>query len=119
MKKIKTSEAIGPALDWLVYLCYWGGDVEKYGDDYLKYKGRIGDGDSMWSPSTSWQDGGPIVERGRINLRASGAGNWVARSHDVAHPKLIIQYGPTALIAAMRCCVVSKLGDEVEVPEEL
>lgn len=28
-------------------------------------------------------------------------------------------YGPTPLIAAMRCYVASKLGDEVEIPEEL
>ena len=27
--------------------------------------------------------------------------------------------GPTPLIAAMRCYVASKLGDEVEVPDEL
>ena len=30
-----------------------------------------------------------------------------------------MQFGPTPLIAAMRCYVASKLGDEVEVPEEL
>lgn len=29
------------------------------------------------------------------------------------------QTGPTPLIAAMRCYVARKLGDEVEVPEEL
>jgi len=28
-------------------------------------------------------------------------------------------YGPTPLIAAMRCYVASKLGEEVEAPEEL
>jgi hypothetical protein len=28
-------------------------------------------------------------------------------------------HGPTPLIAAMRCYVQSKLGDEVEAPEEL
>ena len=28
-------------------------------------------------------------------------------------------YGPTPLIAAMRCYVASKLGDEVNIPEEL
>ena len=27
--------------------------------------------------------------------------------------------GPTPLIAAMRCIVASRLGDEVEIPEEL
>ena len=28
-------------------------------------------------------------------------------------------FGPTPLIAAMRCFVASKLGDEVDVPDEL
>jgi hypothetical protein len=28
-------------------------------------------------------------------------------------------YGPTPLIAAMRCYVEAKLGDEVEIPKEL
>jgi hypothetical protein len=28
-------------------------------------------------------------------------------------------YGPTPLIAAMRCYVASKIGLEVEIPEEL
>jgi len=31
----------------------------------------------------------------------------------------IVSYGPTPLIAAMRCFCASKLGDEVEVPGEL
>jgi hypothetical protein len=30
-----------------------------------------------------------------------------------------VAFGPTPLIAAMRCYVISKLGDEVEVPDEL
>ena len=30
-----------------------------------------------------------------------------------------LEYGPTPLIAAMRCFVVSKLGDEVNVPDDL
>jgi hypothetical protein len=28
-------------------------------------------------------------------------------------------YGPTPLVAAMRCYVASQLGDEVDVPDEL
>ena len=31
----------------------------------------------------------------------------------------LVTTGPTPLVAAMRCFVVSKLGDEVEVPDEL
>jgi hypothetical protein len=30
-----------------------------------------------------------------------------------------VVYGPTPLIAAMRCFVSSRLGDEVEIPKEL
>jgi hypothetical protein len=30
-----------------------------------------------------------------------------------------LQYGNTPLIAAMRCYVASKMGDEIEIPEEL
>jgi hypothetical protein len=32
---------------------------------------------------------------------------------------VVTEYGQTPLIAAMRCYVVSKLGEEVEVPDEL
>lgn len=37
----------------------------------------------------------------------------------MADPGIPEGYGPTPLIAAMRCFVASKLGDEVEVPDEL
>jgi hypothetical protein len=30
-----------------------------------------------------------------------------------------IEHGPTPLIAAMRCYIASKMGDEVKVPDEL
>jgi hypothetical protein len=32
---------------------------------------------------------------------------------------VILLDGPTPLIAAMRCYVASKMGDEIELPEEL
>jgi hypothetical protein len=32
---------------------------------------------------------------------------------------LYVEYGPTPLIAAMRCYVASKLGDEIDLPKEL
>jgi hypothetical protein len=34
-------------------------------------------------------------------------------------PAVSEEVGPTPLVAAMRCYVASKLGDEVEVPDEL
>jgi hypothetical protein len=114
--KIKTSALTGVALDWAVAKCE---DVwVEYVDDEItqcllqKPSGR-------YAPSTDWAQGGPIIERERLliqpELGKEGAGNaWYCVAitpHDA--------YGATPLIAAMRCYVASKLGDEVEVPDEL
>jgi hypothetical protein len=64
-------------------------------------------------PSTDWSQGGPIIERERISITHQ-VGRWAAQTDDD-----LFAYGPTPLIAAMRCYVASKLGDEVEIPEEL
>jgi hypothetical protein len=78
-----------------------------------------------WNPSTDWAQGGPIIEREGIAVdceRSSGrVSGWVA-CNEVAGDEnwdANVHYGPTPLVAAMRCYVASKLGDEVEIPEEL
>lgn len=103
---MKTSELSGAALDWAVSKCegiQWEQgdlDAQEYGPGFR--------------PSTNWAHGGPIIERERIELRGDGDKGWIA--DDNLNPS---QWGPTPLIAAMRCYVASKLGDEVEVPEGL
>jgi len=68
-----------------------------------------------YDPSTSWQHGGPIIECEFIGLqRWNEEHEWAA---DIGGG--FEQYGPTPLIAAMRVYVASKLGDDVDVPEEL
>lgn len=117
--KIKVSEATNVQLDWLV------GTIEhSLGFEYRPRTKKCYAYDKtklmkVYSPTTSWAQGGPIIERERLNLRASGAGDWVASTHDLAHPERRIQYGPTPLTAAMRCFISSRLGEEVEVPDEL
>lgn len=85
-----------------------------------------------WSPSTDWAQGGPIIEReeltvGPYYLDGKLAG-WEAFNHKTIAWDESGEYirgsehnctSPTPLIAAMRCFVASKLGDEVNVPEEL
>jgi hypothetical protein len=76
-----------------------------------------------WTPSTDWSQGGPIIEREKISIEHlygagdAGADVWVATR--VEGSSISEEQGSTALIAAMRCYVASKLGDEVELPEEL
>lgn len=79
-----------------------------------------------FEPSTDWSIGGPIIERERITLiPADGPGHFDAQPVDglrwLARMPLasVNEKGDTALIAAMRAFVASKLGYEVEVPEVL
>jgi len=87
--------------------------VAKYADlPYPIVYDEHGDTEEV-SPSTDWSQGGPIIEREKMTLEWTGE-NWMAYiRHDDEY------FGPTPLIAAMRCYVASKLGDEVEIPEEL
>lgn len=117
--KVKTSELQGPALDWAVAKCEGYTDYCPETEKMLPPRKEYG-----WVSlceyhySSDWAQGGPIVERERIDL------SWAFSSpHDwSAWPKndgTRRTDGPTPLIAAMRCFVASRLGDEVEVPDEL
>jgi hypothetical protein len=108
--KMKTSELTGAALDWAVAMAEnWAGadfEVRPY--------------------STDWAQGGPIIERECICIhQRMGETAWWA---DYANPQVkpagtghrfLFKQAPTPLIAAMRCYVASKLGDTVDIPEEL
>ena len=70
----------------------------------------------MWGWATDWAQAGPIIDREGIWLE-----HHIAAKVHGAHKGDAVWFhkGPTPLIAAMRCYVASKLGDEVEIPEEL
>ena len=114
---MKTAELKDAALDWAVAKC------EGWSDEGLE---DIAKGDKFPEHdfSTNWAQGGPIIEREKIDLLASiDGGEWTAEiwsySYNGGGANSLTKYGPTPLIAAMRCYVASKLGEEVDVPEEL
>jgi hypothetical protein len=110
---MKTNELTGAALDWAVAKCE--------GVTWMAFPGYLyqhGEGHY----SSDWSQGGPIIERESMgiwmyqwNEQGEAEQGWYAEDKDGDH----VQTGPTPLIAAMRCYVASKLGDEVDVPEEL
>ena len=146
---MKTSELTGFALDWAVAKCegateFWFDTIATYwvtlhGRDRALSKGWA----QSFTPSTDWSQGGPVIEQEGITT-AFCSGDlgeprtyWIAtneqqswdygygpyheqdedRSLCISKPN--VTKGPTPLIAAMRCYVASKLGPEVDVPEEL
>jgi hypothetical protein len=121
MTKIKTSELTKMALRWVVAQCEYGDGrqiVVLHGHS-IGVESHTGSGfQFIFRPDEDWSQGGPIIEREKLKLRPGGGADsddWVAASYSGAWCCV----GPTPLTAAMRCFVASKLGDEVDVPEEL
>lgn len=79
---------------------------------------------STYEPSKSWAQGGPIIERAGIEVgpapgvRPVGK-SWLSEFPCNPESKAYRAHGPTPLIAAMRCYVAAKLGDECDIPDEL
>jgi hypothetical protein len=123
---MKTSELTGQALDWAVAKCEGYTGLHKIVGrmphepqlGILPPRKEYGVMD-LWelSYSTDWSRAGPIIEREWIDLHCVNDSLWEAECPAVGG--LAMQNGPTPLIAAMRCYVASKLGDEVEIPTEL
>lgn len=120
--KIKTSEATPLQLNWLVATCEGIDNFDCMGVAY------VADPDQphfnkVFRPSTDWSHGGKIIEREGIELRVHVTHNnvitsWAAEK-DWPMNVTAGATGPTPLIAVMRCFISSKLGDIVDVPDEL
>jgi hypothetical protein len=111
---MKTSKLTGAALDWAVAKCEGlllpdGGNLQTFNKQLRAHPAKLG---TLYTPSIDWAQGGPIIEREGIAIGKSWEG-WKAFTETSGGE------GPTPLIAAMRCYVASKLGDEVELPEGL
>ena len=112
---MKTAELTGVALDWAV--CKAKGEYQCPVDEYT----------AVWMTnrrySTDWLLGGPIIEREEISISREFAASkveWAAWTPaPIRDDAEAFGYGPTPLIAAMRCYVASVLGDTVDIPEEL
>ena len=107
---MKTADLEGAALDWAVAKCE--GWVDKLGSVEVQVMMHCDD----FKYSTNWQQGGPIIEREKITPQYMDRGYWRAWT-EVGEKAHKVAYGPTPLIAAMRCYVASKLGDGIEIPE--
>ena len=130
MPIVKVSEATNIQLNWVVASIEEGVPVAEFltleklpqSEDFWKY-----------NYSTNWSQGGPIIEREGIATMPMGDdGEWLAitepcvfdttpdateRSWEIGG--LFAHRAETPLIAAMRCFICSRLGETVEVPEEL
>jgi hypothetical protein len=105
---MRVSDTTTNQLNWLVAKC----EGHNISTEDLRYQ--------QFQYSTDWTQGGPIIGREHIELRYHAvivAGIWYRDG--IGGECTYKAIGPTPLIAAMRCFVISKLGEEVEVPDDL
>jgi hypothetical protein len=107
---MKTNELTGAALDWAVAKCE-GGHIG-VANNGVFFDASNGEGFTSFNPSTDPSQAYPIILRECIATGKSW-GSWKAFTETSEGE------GPTPLVAAMRCYVASKLGDTVDVPDEL
>ena len=115
--KVKTSELKDKGLDFMVAKCL--GTL----GHYVQPNERRGT--TKWAVipqtrrySTNWAQGGPVIESEKISVFEAGK-FWGARPLQDGIKPIRDSFGPTPLTAAMRCLVSSRMGEEVDLPEEL
>lgn len=125
---ILTKDLIGKQLDWAVAVAlgvHWSenGYFVWPIDDQNKYPYRA----TTPNYSTDWAIGGVVADQHDISM--FGMNTWgeghCAHYHERKTDRGVVGkltargYGPTKLIAAMRCLVEEKIGSTVEVPTEI
>lgn len=113
--KVETDKLVGAQLDWAVAKAEGHSPYIQpaTGLNTIK-RGCVVD---YYNPSSNWSWAGPIIENELHSIQHAehskwGGVIWQAESGDN------LAYGPTFLIAAMRCYVKTKLGHTVEVPND-
>lgn len=127
---MKTAELTGAALDWAVAKCEGATNLRHdtiaiwwftlNGEDRALSRGWLTK--QNFAPSTDWSQGGPIIEREKIKLEyrdAAWSALMVYEDDDTEDVFASKEFGPAPLIAAMRCYVASKLGDDIDLPKDL
>lgn len=127
--KHKVSDLLGAQLDAAVALANGWTEWKEYGlhDGYPVW--QTGDVTSptysLFKPSLRWECAGPIIDREHIALRHCNsyppeqpeACVAPGSDYDTFVPgRASYATGPTILVAAMRAYVISKLGEEIELP---
>ena len=109
MSKVKTSALTGKPLDWAVGKARGFSDEQIFGwDTFKRCKELI-----PWA--NNWALSGKLLDSENMEVLQK-------RNPDSVLCRVLYgtwYEGPTILVAAMRAFVASKLGEEVEVPEDL
>ena len=125
--KVKTKDLKGRALDYVVALV-------TLSETHILVFCSNQTGQARWSLYSiklgyyreiphycTWREGDDIIDREKIMTMWCHTGEWkaVMASSEAKPPYFFRQNGANRRTAAMRCYILSKLGEEVEIPDNL
>ncbi len=118
---VKTDELLQDALNWAVcQAAGWAPTILSKIECQNELTTPVRVNGKSCRPSERWEYGALIVEEEIDQIsRYDTYPNYKANRFACDYYGNCEAVGPTMLIAAMRCYVKSKLGDEVEIPDEL
>jgi hypothetical protein len=127
--KIKVSELTQIQIDYLVAILQyphlvWGDSIGLHWASNQIVIPELKEPECYYNPSSDWSIAGKIIHKEKIHLLHSDDykenSKWIA---SIARENMvgwrILHHGETPVIAAMRSYIESKLGDTVEIPEDL
>lgn len=124
MVKKNSRTLAGVALDWAVARAEKMQVFVDVNDDLVRVVREMGvDDEPVFRPSQDWAFAGEVLARERIVLMPTRTGGWFTSMwgvrDDEGHVREVGIDADDPLTAVLRCLVFSKLGDFVEIPDEL
>lgn len=134
---MKVSKLTGPALDWAVAtatdsLNTWirSENPKRLGTSILDCSvdentgilmawSEAKDAFEPYSPSTNQEQGGQLIDRYFIATYTAVGHGWCAMMSKWTERTKTEWSGPTRLVAAMRCLVGARYGEDIDLPKEL
>jgi len=130
---LEVAELTGAALEWAVAGCIPDGTRVIYFDEDTGEPLYYDDcaGNQQFSPTTDWGQAGPLLVQHEIGVQPvyqDGVFHcWNARVRSLEYDECgeavegsdADSYGPTYLVAAMRCLVRLKMGPALDIPGAL
>ena len=124
--KVKTAELSGKALEYATFCAAYTGaapTIEKFpevsahgitvpGGIVLSYEGAYKFKD-YWRPIKNWEQAGMLIDRFDVDISSQYLGYFASAKMGIR------SFGDTRQIAICRAVVAAKLGDEVDIPDEL
>lgn len=119
MKEVNVEDLTGKQLDWAVGQALNGNKLffKAFGAEMLGRTITSAAASGRLSPSKKWEQCGPIIEHFNIEFYTSCG--FEACINDIESMTATTLYGESHLEAACRAVVAFKLGDVVQIPDEL